>query len=137
MIIFLFCYFSVVCSPFCIPYTDLALSPRHLHQQANKLLIPTTFKRRSPPATTEKMAVAAADSCEHQTLDLFPLKPSGDLQARTSTSSSSSSSSKGDFGNMTTMPENSSTEGGGGGGSSGHLFFDFFSSCGNGTCESH
>ncbi|WRX32325.1 Homeobox domain - like 10 [Theobroma cacao] len=145
---------NVVCGPYFLPQGDLGFYPH----QCPKVLLPGAVKRRGRPEKMEKARVygtgAAYDlvhqECNtmmpdienyggvlnngnHETLALFPLHPTGVLDARATMSSLGSTTSAG---NSTTPSSSCETTAGidQEGYGTEQRFFDFFSS--QGSCES-
>ncbi|KAL2548862.1 WUSCHEL-related homeobox 2 [Forsythia ovata] len=138
-------YFNVVCSPCYIqppPQADLGL-----YQQYSKMPLDGGFKRRLIPENRhpacqkynrmmhprsninqELEFLSCTKDKTKETLDLFPIHPTGILQAKTGISTNDENSTP------ITSSENDCIFGNQGG-NCGHDFFDFFS--GNGPYESH
>jgi hypothetical protein len=122
--------FSVICSPYYLPQSDIGFYP-HYHNP--KVLLPGGIRRRP---RTEKLGKSRSFDDEtpvhmagnsQETLPLFPLHPTGNLQGETGKPSIGSSSAM----NSTNTPGFSDQVEEG---SADQLFFDFFSR--EGSCES-
>ncbi|KAL3530733.1 hypothetical protein ACH5RR_010055 [Cinchona calisaya] len=145
------CPNNVICSPFYMPYPEMGLT----HQQQPKVLLPRNFKRRPTlPEKLEKSKLCGSRAlydqanreyistlinpcgkANQETLDLFPLHPTGNLQSRSTEAEIALANSTSNIIPSTSSAFKTIGNDQGEGASNGHPFFDFF--CGNSSCNGH